>query len=101
MGTMANRPINVLFNERAEIIADAVEAIDFLQRWPEARRGHIYQSAFTACTAAAANQIPEIDAMRTFMGFAKVSNIYVQSRDVPIPHSDGPQRHPLFKRGWS
>lgn len=78
MGTMkTGLPLKVRLGGHVEEIASVSDAADFLQRWPVERRGHVYRSALSACSAAIAAQISESDAIKVFTGFARVCGILV------------------------
>lgn len=78
MGTMKTGvPLKVSLDGHVEEIDSVSDAADFLQRWPIERRGHVYRSALSACSAAIAAQISQSDAIKVFTGFARVSGILV------------------------
>ena len=82
VGTMKTGvPLKVRLNGHVEEIDSISDAADFLQRWPIERRGHVYRSALNACSAAIAAQISAADAMKVFIGFARVSGILVAEGD--------------------
>lgn len=97
MDRQPNRPVHVMFDGRIEEIATVERALHFLRRWPEDRRGHVYLCTWNACNAVSIGHVSEIDAMRTFIGFAEVTGIYVRAEDVPVVVSK--TRAPLFKAG--
>lgn len=92
-----HRPVHVLFNGRLGEIADVEHALKFLRNWPEDRRGHVYLSTWNACNAVSIGRVSELDAMRTFIGFAEVTGIYVRAEDVRFIASG--VREPLFRKG--
>ncbi|MFE0014679.1 DUF982 domain-containing protein [Mesorhizobium sp. NPDC059054] len=86
-----------MFEDRVEEIATVDRALNFLRRWPEDRRGHVYQCTWNACNAVSIGRVSELDAMRTFIGFAEVTGIYVRAEDLPFVAAK--PREPLFKKG--
>lgn len=97
MDRQPNKPVHVMFDGRVEEIATVSRALSFLRRWPEDRRGHVYLSTWNACNAVSIGRVSELDAMRTFIGFAEVTGIYVRAEDLPFVASK--PRGPLFKVG--
>jgi hypothetical protein len=57
--------------EEIECLADAFE---FLQEWPNNRRGLIFDTAFRACQRAYDGQVPISVAREAFAGFARSAN---------------------------
>jgi hypothetical protein len=51
------------------------DALDFMERWPEARRGTIYETAKRACHAAHEGWYPIDAARRAFMGWTRSAKI--------------------------
>lgn len=68
-------PIFLTFHDELEQISSIGDAIDFLRRWPLARRGPIYRTAFNACQAVKTGQLSIDDAKRAFLGFAKIAKL--------------------------
>jgi hypothetical protein len=85
VGTMRTQgPIRVSFDGEIEEIGDVNDAANFLKRWPTDRRGHVYRSALSACSAAIAAQISAADALKAFTGFARVSDILLPDDEPAI-----------------
>jgi hypothetical protein len=58
--------------EEIECLADAFE---FLQEWPNNRRGPIFDTAYRACQRAYDGQVPISVAREAFAGFARSAKI--------------------------
>lgn len=56
-------------------IATLAEMQNFLQEWPQARRGNIYATAFRACDAARAGHLTKDQARRAFIAFTEAAGI--------------------------
>jgi Protein of unknown function (DUF982) len=52
------------------------DALDFLEEWPLARRGPIYETALKACHRAYIRDVPLDVGLKAFVGFAKSAGIY-------------------------
>jgi hypothetical protein len=52
-------------------IASVADALGFLARWPEQRRGPIYNTAMRACHAAREDRLSVDGARNAFAGFAR------------------------------
>lgn len=78
------RSITINLDGEVETIETVASAVDFLQRWPLERRGHVYRSALSACAAAITAQISEADAFKAFTGFARVTGILVSTTEPMV-----------------
>ena len=56
-------------------IATLAEMQNFLNEWPQARRGKIYETALRACGAARAGHLTTDQARRAFTAFAEAAGI--------------------------
>lgn len=64
-------------------IACLADALDFLAKWPEARRGPIYEVATRACHAAHDRLMPVDGAYRSFVCFARSVGILDEESATP------------------
>lgn len=67
-----SRPIFVKDVDQAILqISNVADALGFLARWPEQRRGPIYNTAMRACHAAREDRLSVDGARNAFAGFAR------------------------------
>jgi hypothetical protein len=67
-----DRPVLVKDGQvMVEEIESLAHAFDFLQRWPDDRRGPVYDTALRACQRAYDGQVPLAVARDAFAGFAR------------------------------
>ncbi len=71
-GRIFERPVLVKNGQFVvEEIGSLADAFEFLERWPDSRRGPIYQTALRACQRAHDGQLPLSVARDAFAGFAR------------------------------
>ena len=69
----------VFVNSSTHLIHEIVtleDALDFLEEWPLARRGPIYETALKACQRAYTRDVPLDVGREALVGFAKSAGIY-------------------------
>ncbi|GLQ77387.1 hypothetical protein GCM10007881_09030 [Mesorhizobium huakuii] len=71
-GKIFDRPVLVKNGQHIiEEIESLADAFQFLEKWPESRRGPIYQTAIRACQRAYDGYVPLSVARDAFAGFAR------------------------------
>ena len=68
-----------------EEIDSVQDAMIFLREWPVGRRGPVYRCALNCCAAAIAAQMTAEEARRSFIGFARITGLLVES-DLAATH---------------
>lgn len=85
-------PVRVLSarGKPAEQIETVEQALAFLQRWPNDRRGPVFRCALDCCSAALAAQISTENARRSFTSFARITGLLAKDRPTPamLPTGD-------------
>lgn len=85
-----NLPVHVGDVDNVEWeISTIHDALTFLERWPQERRGPIYQTALRACRASKEAQLPCGDGRLAFIGFARSAGIF-RSTTIPISVAPAP-----------
>jgi hypothetical protein len=71
-------------NHRCEEVSSIRDALSFLEKWPEERRGVIWETVCRACRRAHDGMMPVSAARQAFEAFARMSNILVE-KAIPEP----------------
>lgn len=71
-----------------ETIEDLHALRIFLEKWPVERRGPVYQCAMNSCNGAESGHVPLKDAVRSFVSFARITNILVDDGERTIINTD-------------
>lgn len=66
-------------DQKPTAVSSLGDAFDFLEAWPQKRRGVIYETAHRACCAAHDGRLPIEAARKAFAGFAKSAQILVEA----------------------
>ncbi len=67
-----------------EEVDSVAEAMVFLRKWPQGRRGPVYQCALNCCAAAMSGQMSAEEARKAFTGFARITRLLDDDRALPI-----------------
>lgn len=77
-------PVFVTIDEESEEISSVTQAIEFLRRWPQGRRGPVYRCAVNCCQGAMDGSIEVEAARKGFVSFARISGILNREMAMPM-----------------
>ena len=72
-------------------LTSTYDLLQFLNEWPNARRGPIFTTALRACNAALAGELTDEDARKAFSSFARASAILASGVE-PVANARLPNR---------
>lgn len=91
-------PIVTEPNQPIVEICGVADALDFLKKWPDGRRGPIYQTALQCCHQANNGMMKADDARKCFAVFARITGILAKDAFTKTAIDAGVDVLPLPKR---
>ena len=77
-------PVQVKTSDARHDIGSVREALVYLNQWPKARRGPVYNCAVRSCNAAIAGQMTTEQARQAFVSFARITGVLAKSDFSPL-----------------
>ncbi|MDI6025877.1 DUF982 domain-containing protein [Corticibacterium sp. UT-5YL-CI-8] len=90
-------PVFVTIDHEAEEITSVTQAIEFLRRWPQGRRGPVYRCAVNCCQGAMDGSIDVEAARKGFVSFARISGVLNREMAMPMMVGGRGSLEPLIK----